>query len=76
MKIKFSTPEELRSKKVSEIEKYILDMKNTLAELCREISRKQDNKTHQIKLVKKTIARARTVQSAQTQQASSKGKES
>lgn len=76
MKIKFLSSEELRGKKNSDIDKYIIEMKNTLAELRREISRNQDNKTHQVSLVKKTIARACTIQTAQAIQSSSKGKES
>lgn len=73
MKLKLSTTKELRGKKPAEIDAYIVEMKNTLAELRREVARNQDNKTHQISLLKKTIARAQTVKTAQV---ISKGKES
>ena len=73
MKLKFLTTQEMQKKKTDELETYVIEMKTSLAVLQREIARNQDNKTHQIRLVRKTIARAKTVQTAHI---NGKGKES
>ncbi len=73
MKLKFLTTQEMQKKKTNELETYVIEMKTSLAVLQREIARNQDNKTHQISLVRKTIARAKTVQTAHI---NGKGKES
>lgn len=65
MKIKTLTLKELRSKKSVEIEKYIVELKKSQAELVHELSTNKESKTHQLSSIKKAIAQAKTVQSAQ-----------
>lgn len=73
MKLKLSKLEDLRNKTATEIDEYIAQTKVTLAQMRREIAKDQGGKTHQIGLIKKSIAQASTVKSSK---ANSKGKES
>lgn len=66
MKIKTLTMKELVTKKPAEIEKYVTELTKTQAELNHALRTGKEKQTHQMKLVKKAIARAKTVQSAQT----------
>lgn len=62
MKIKTLTVKELRTKKPAEIEKYIAELKKSQIELDHAIYTNKENKTHQVGIVKKAIARAKTIQ--------------
>lgn len=64
MKIKTLTIKELRSKKPAEIEKYVLELKKSQSELSHEIYTNKETKTHQLGVIRKAIARAKTVQTA------------
>lgn len=64
MKIKTLTVKELRTKKLAEIEKYIFELKKSQSELNHEIYTNKETKTHQIGVIRKAIARAKTVQTA------------
>lgn len=65
MKLKTFTTKELRTKKPAEIETYIAELKKNQIELHHAIHTNKENKTHQVGVIKKAIARAKTVQSAQ-----------
>lgn len=58
MKLKTLTAKELRSKKAVEIEKYIKELKQSQAELNHALYTNKENKTHQVSVIKKAIARA------------------
>lgn len=64
MKIKTLTPKELRTKKRAEIEKYLAELKQSQRELNHLIYTNKENKTHQVGIIKKAIARAKTIQTA------------
>ncbi len=67
MKLKTLTIKELRAKKPAELEKYIVELENTQTEHNHALYTNKDNQTHQVKLIKKAIARAYTVQSSVTE---------
>jgi ribosomal protein L29 len=62
MKLAILTVKELRSKKPAEVEAYIADLKKSQTELNHNISTNKENKTHQVGVIKKAIARALTIQ--------------
>lgn len=64
MKLAILTLKELRSKKPAEIEAYIADLKKSQVELNHSINTNKENKTHQVGVIKKAIARAKTIQNA------------
>ena len=64
MKIKTMAAKELRTKKVGDIEKHVAELKKNLEELNHAIYTNKENKTHQIGVIKKAIARAKTVQAS------------
>ena len=63
MKIKTLTNKELRSKKPEEVAKYITELKTSMTELFMSISTNKEKQTHQVNLIKKSIARAHTISS-------------
>lgn len=65
MKLTFLTVKELRAKKAADIEKYIAELTSSQTELNHLINTNKENKTHQIGVIKKAIARAKTVLRAQ-----------
>lgn len=65
MKLKTLTIKELRTKKSNEIEKYILELKKSQTELNHAIYTNKEKQTHQVGVIKKAIARAKTIQAAQ-----------
>lgn len=64
MKIKTLTANELRGKKATEIEAHITELHKNLEELSHALYSGKENKTHQVSVIKKAIARAKTVQTA------------
>lgn len=64
MKLSTLTMKELRAKKPAEVEKYITDLKQSQIELNHAISTNKETKTHQVKVIKKSIAKALTVLSS------------
>lgn len=65
MKIKTLTIKELRTKKPVEIEKYVVELKKSQTELIHALSTNKETKSHQISVIKKAIAQAKTILSAQ-----------
>jgi ribosomal protein L29 len=65
MKLTILTAKELRAKKTADIEKYIAELQSSQIELNHSISTNKENKTHQVGVIKKAIARAKTVLRAQ-----------
>ena len=61
MKLKLLELKDLRTKKIVDIEKYIAELQKSLSELNHSIYTSKENKTHQISVIKKAIARAKTV---------------
>lgn len=64
MKAKNLNAKELAAKKPAEIEAYIVELQKNLTELMHQINTGKENKTHQINVIKKAIARAKTVKTA------------
>lgn len=64
MKIKTLPVKELQAKKPADIEKYILELQDNLKELTHAVSTGKENKTHNFNVIKKAIARAKTVLAA------------
>ncbi len=64
MKLKLLTLEELRAKKPAEVDTYIAQLYTQQTEHNHALYTNKDKQTHQVKLIKKAIARAYTVQSA------------
>jgi len=62
MKLKTLTVKELRTKKSADIEKYVIELEHSQIELNHLINTNKDKQTHQISLIKKAIARAKTIQ--------------
>lgn len=64
MKLNLITTKELRAKKSADIEKYITKLEQTQTEHNHALYTNKDKQTHQIKLIKKAIARAHTIKSS------------
>ena len=62
MKLKTLTSKELRAKKSADIEKYIIELEQSQVDLNLALNTNKDKQTHQIKIIKKAIARANTIQ--------------
>lgn len=62
MKVKTLTIKDLRTKKPSELEKYIAELQKSQAELIHAISINKEKQTHQHSVIRRAIARAKTVQ--------------
>ena len=73
MKLKTFTAKELRTKKPADIDKYIVELEQQQVEHNQALYTNKDNKTHQIKVLKKAIARAYTIKTIET--VASTGKE-
>lgn len=67
MKVKFLSQKELQSKKPAEIDVYIAELQKNHAELVHLIQTGKEKTTHQLGQIKKSIARAYTAQTQQTQ---------
>ncbi len=61
MKLKLTTVKELRTKKPADIDKYIVELKKTQADLNHAIYTNKDKQTHQVGEIKQAIARAMTI---------------
>lgn len=66
MKVKTLSVKELRTKKPAEIEKYIAEIKASQAELNHAIYTNKEKQTHQVGMLKKAVARAKTILAAQS----------
>ena len=75
MKLKTLTITELRAKKPADIEKYVAELQNSFTELSHQISINKDNKTHQLGQIKKSIAKAKTIQAQNAVAAAKSGEE-
>ena len=62
MKLKLATTTELRSKKAADLSKYIAEMTESYGELNHALYTGKDKQTHQLAQIKKSIARAKTIQ--------------
>lgn len=62
MKISVLTTKELRTKKSADLDKYVADLTKQQTELVHQVSLQKENKTHQLGVIKKAIARAKTIQ--------------
>lgn len=65
MKITFAPLKDLQSKNPAELDAYIAEMRKNHAELVQMIHTGKEKSTHQIGLIKKSIARAHTVRTQQ-----------
>lgn len=65
MKIAFAPLKDLQSKKPAELDAYIADMQKNHAELVLMIQTGKEKTTHQLGLIKKSIAQAHTVRTQQ-----------
>lgn len=63
MKVKTLTIKDLRVKKSADIEKYLTELRKSSVELQHQIAINKENKTHQLAVIKKAIAQAKTIQS-------------
>lgn len=61
MKLKTFTTKELRAKKATEIEKYIVELKKSQSELNHALYTNKEKQTHQVSVIKKAIARAHSI---------------
>jgi ribosomal protein L29 len=68
MKFSALTNTDLRSKKPAELEAYINEVNSSLAELRHALATNKEKQTHQVKVIKKSIARAKTVLAEQVTQ--------
>lgn len=65
MKVKFINLKDLQAKKLAEIDSYIAELKKAHTDLTHSIHTGKEKTTHQLGLIKKSIARAHTVRSMQ-----------
>lgn len=65
MKVSLLTIKDLKGKKSADIDAYITTLQTQKAELVHQISLQKENKTHQIAVIKRAIAQAKTVQTQQ-----------
>ncbi len=68
MKVKFLDLKDLRTKKPAELDAYVSDMQKYRVELLHALQTGKEKGTHQLSLIKKTIARAHTVRVAQAKE--------
>jgi len=61
MKLKLFTAKDLRTKKPAEISAYIADLKKARLELLEQLQTGKEKTTHQLKLIKRSIATAHTI---------------
>lgn len=62
MKIKTLSIKDLRAKKPAELEQYVAELKTNQAELVHLMSINKEKQTHQLSVIKRAIAQAKTVQ--------------
>lgn len=62
MKLQLLTPKDLRSKKSSDIDQYIIDLEKQRIELLHLIATNKEKQTHQIGYIKRAIAQAKALQ--------------
>lgn len=65
MKIKFAPLKDLQAKKPAELDSYITEMQKSRTELLHMIQTGKEKSTHQLGLIKKSIARAHTIRTQQ-----------
>lgn len=70
MKLTILTISDLRSKKSEELAKYIAELRKQQSELIHAIALQKEKQTHQLSVIKRAIAQAKTIQ-----QQSAQGKE-
>ena len=63
MKLKLFTAKELRTKKPTEISAYTADLNKARLELLEQLQTGKEKTTHQLKLIKRSIATAHTIAS-------------
>jgi len=61
MKIKLLQAKDLRSKKIVDISEYINNLKTELHSLSHDVSVGKSKKTHEFRVLKKSIAQAKTI---------------
>ncbi len=66
-KLTFLSIKELGGKKPAEFEAYINEMKITMRDLIHDIATNKEKQTHKLKLIKRAIAKAKTMQTKATQ---------
>ena len=64
MKLQILTAKELHAKKPADIDKYIIELEAQQTEHNHDLYTNKDKQTHQIKVLKKAIARAYTIKTA------------
>lgn len=64
MKLKLITTKELHTKKPAELAKYLTELKTTLNDLQYQIHTNKDKQTHQLKILKRSIARVKTIETS------------
>lgn len=62
MKLNIANVKDLRTKKPAELTAYVNELKNQYNQLTHQISLNNESKTHQIGVIKRAIARAKTIQ--------------
>ena len=64
MKLKIPTAKDLRTKKPADIDKIIIELEAQQTEHNHALYTNKDKQTHQIKVLKKAVARAHTIKTA------------
>ena len=63
MKIKLISVKDMRTKKPADLDKYILDINNSRADLLEQLQTSKEKSTHQLSQMKRSVAQAKTVKS-------------
>ncbi len=64
MKVKLLSIKDLRTKKDAELAAYIAELQTSYQELIHALNTNKETKTHHLGAIKKSIARAKTIQTA------------
>ena len=62
MKLKTLTTKDRRTKRSADINKYLIELELQQVDLNLSLNTNKEKQTHQVKVIKKAIARAKTIQ--------------
>lgn len=67
-KPKLLSIEDLRKKKPAELQQYVIDLQKNKVELLHALTTNKEKRSHQLGLIRRSIARAKTVLAQQTKE--------
>lgn len=67
-KLKLLSIEDLRKKKPAELQEYIISLQKSKTELLHALTTNKEKQSHQLGLIRKSIARAKTVLAQQAKE--------